>query len=282
MNSSVDYLNNPWRPVKNRIIKSSSLSQQILEEGYAVLDFADAAQIKELNILYSNEHKLDIDGGGMFYSLYSQHIDYRKKINECISEILRPSVSALFQDYREVVNTFIVKFPGPKSEFFIHQDTTGLDEYRYSPLSIWLALDDIEKENGCMCLIPKSHHFFSPYRGISFGFPFDDIKDEVGQYLVPVPVKKGQAIIFDPRVVHNSLENQSDKPRVVSLTGLFPKEAEFIHCYLDGSKDETELNSINRMKISLLNIHTFWLIAPTDRQWERLFKKHHSVFHRWV
>lgn len=235
MNSTVDFLNNPWRPVKNRIIKSNDLAEKILTDGFAIVNFASDDQIKSIQELYDKEHNVNATDGGMFYSLYSQNTDYRWTIHRGISEVLKPSLDTFFEGYKEMVNTFIAKLPGPRSEFFIHQDTTGLDEHRYSPLSIWLPLDDVDAENGSMSVLPKSHQFFTPYRGISFGYPFDDIKEELLKYMIPLSLKKGEALIFDPRVVHNSAANTSNSPRIVSLTGLFPKSATFRHCYLDKS-----------------------------------------------
>ena len=264
MNGKVDYLNNPWKPVKHGIIKDAELTERIHKIGYAVVDFASDLQICDLQDLYDSEHALDDNEGGMFYSLYSAKIDYRKRINDTISGILKPSLESLFKDYREVINTFIVKLPGPKSEFFLHQDTTGLNEHRFSPLSVWLPLDDVTEKNGCLSVIPKSHHFFSPYRGISFPYPFDGIKNHLSKYLVPIEVKKGQAIIFDPRIVHNSKANTSNSARIVSLTGLFPKEADFIHCYMDMQQDKTELEFYKQGKNFLIE-YPYLLVNCTER-----------------
>jgi hypothetical protein len=241
MNGKVDYLNNPWKPIPHTIFKDAELAQQIHDVGYAVIDFASGSQIEKLQQLYDQEHALPNGEGGMFYSLYSSKIEYRRLVNDTISKVLEPSVKLNFENYREVINTFIAKLPGPKSSFSLHQDTTGLDEHKYSPLSVWLPLNDVTEQNGCMSVIPKSHHFFSPYRGVSFPDPFDGIKNNLAKYLVPVTVKKGQAVIFDPRLVHNSSANMSDKPRIVSLTGLFPESVDFLHCYMDMGQKPTAI-----------------------------------------
>lgn len=253
-----------WKVQPHTIFKDNLLADEIHENGYKVVDFASEEQINSLKNFYENEHLIEESEGGMFYSLYSQQLAYRRKTNDYISETLKPSIERFFKDYKEVVNSFIVKLPGPKSQFFIHQDTTGLDEFKYSPLSVWLPMDDVNEENGCVCLVPKSHHFFGPYRGISFPSEFEEIKDVVAKFLIPIELKKGQALIFDPRVVHNSVSNVSDSPRIVSLTGLFPKEAGFVHCYSDMSKDEKEIEFYKQDDDFLLK-YPYLLVNCTER-----------------
>jgi hypothetical protein len=136
-----------------------------------------------------------------------------------------------FTGYKNIVNTFVTKVSGPESGFYTHQDTTALDEFKHSSLSVWIPLQDITPDNGALGVIEKTHWFFSPYRGVSFAFPFSGINDTVKTYLKPLYLKAGEALIFDPRIVHNSMPNTSGSNRLVALCGVFPKEAEFITCY---------------------------------------------------
>lgn len=230
-----------WKPVRHHVIKSDALADQIHESGYAVIPFLDEAQLKHITAFYEQEHALHIEDGGMFYSLYSKDLAYRKRVHETLGAIFKPLLEEHFRDYKNIVNTFITKAPGPASEFYVHQDTTALDEYHYSPLSIWIPLQDITPDNGALGVIEKTHWFFSPYRGISFAQPFQGINDTVRAYLKPVYLKAGEALVFDPRIVHHSMPNRSNANRLVALCGIFPEEAEFINCFKStepGSKIE--------------------------------------------
>ena len=88
---------------------------------------------------------------------------------------------------------------------------------------------------------PRTHRIFSPHRGISFPFPFAGINDTVREYLKPVTLKAGEAVFFDPRILHNSLSNQSDQDRVAIICGIFPEEADFVINYKDGPDKKIEL-----------------------------------------
>jgi len=223
------YLN--WKPVKHVVFKSDSLAEKIHTTGFSIFDGLSSEQLMKLKDLFNNEHSFDVKEGGMFYSMYSRDKEYRKRVHETIAEILKPTLEAHFKDYKNVVNAFVVKLPGEKSEFYVHQDTTAIDEFRFSPLSLWIPLHEITPKNGALAVIEKTHWFFSPYRGVSFGFPFKKINNTIKKYLKPVYMKAGEVMCFDNRIIHNSMANTSDQLRIAVICGIFPKEASFQTCY---------------------------------------------------
>lgn len=220
-----------WQPVRHTIFKNDELADTIHKTGFAVVSFLNEEQLAALKDLYHQTHNIEERKGGMFYSVYSQDLEYRTHIHHQIETIIDTALRAYIQDYKTIINSFIVKASGPESEFYVHQDTTGLDEWKYSPLSFWIPLTDITKDNGALCLMPQSQWLFSPYRSISFDPPFQNIVSKVRGYLEPIYMKAGQALIFDNRVIHNSLPNLSGHERVVVMSGVFPKNAELITCF---------------------------------------------------
>lgn len=220
-----------WTPIKHSVIKDDAMANEIHTKGYVVIPFLNGEQLQAAKVLYEQEHSFDIKNGGMFYSLYSKDISYRKRVHETLNNLFNPILQEHFKNYKNIVNTFITKASGPDSEFYVHQDTTALDEFKHSPLSIWIPLQDITPDNGALGVIEKTHWFFSPYRGISFKSPFQAINSNLKSYLKPIYLKAGEAIVFDPRIVHNSMPNTSGNDRIVALCGVFPKEAEFITCF---------------------------------------------------
>ncbi|MFT4543881.1 MAG: hypothetical protein ACI9EQ_000331 [Bacteroidia bacterium] len=231
MNSKVDYLDNPWKPVPQTVIRDKTISNEVEEIGFSVKNMIPEESISELLELYSDTHQINEEHGGMFYSVYSQNLDYRKQIHDKIGAILAPIVREQFKDYRVLLNSFVIKASGSKSEFCMHQDTTGLDELTHSPVSLWIPLDDVDESNGCLWVLPKSHGFFSPYRSISFPAPYEEIQDDVKRYLQPVKMKKGEALFFDNRLVHHSFGNETGKTRIAVVCGLFPQDAKLLTCH---------------------------------------------------
>lgn len=222
-----------WKPVKHTVVNDEAIQNTLLNVGYIVAGNIGKDKVLSLNGLYEISHQFKSEKGGMFYSLYSRDIDYRVRVDKEISNILKPFYDSIFSDYKTVINSFIVKVAGPGSDFTLHQDSTGLDEYKYSPLSAWIPLQDTTLENGTLCLIPKTHRFFHPYRGISFATPFAEYENVLRKYLVPINLKAGDVLLFDNRLVHYSHLNSSETERVVVMSGIFPKEAAILSVYKD-------------------------------------------------
>jgi ectoine hydroxylase-related dioxygenase (phytanoyl-CoA dioxygenase family) len=231
-----------WEPVLHEVVKDENLQAELHQTGYAIKSLLNDNQLKALSEIYHETHRLKAEEGGMFYGMYSLDLEYRKKVHEQIAAILQPVLEEHFVSYKNIINFFVVKLPGPKSELNIHQDMTSLDEFKYSPLSLWIPLHDIHEKNGAVCVVPKSHRLFSPYRSISFETPYGNLTEDIVQYLRPVYLKKGQALFFDPRILHHSLPNMSTEPRVALVAGIFPEDAEVITCFKEPQpKAEIEL-----------------------------------------
>lgn len=213
-------------PVRHSYITDSQLQNTIFEKGFCVLDALDSSEIESLKALYHERH--DLKETGMFYSLYSKDLTYRREIYDRIAQILTPFLATNFHGHQLLYNIFILKAPGKESKFFVHQEPSMMDESRFSPLHIWIPLEDITEQNGAVCLVEKTHYLHSPQRGISFPAVFDQIQSTVQHYMTPIYMKAGQVLVFDPRLIHFSLPNFSDHTRAAVLCGLAPAEAEII------------------------------------------------------
>jgi hypothetical protein len=247
-----------WTPKKHDFIVDNELQDVIHEKGYKIIDCLSSELITQLHELYKKEHSFNLDEGGMFYSMYSKDKSYRKRVHEEIGALLKPFLDTYFKDYKNVINAFVIKLPGEKSEFYVHQDTTGLNEFEYSPLSLWIPLHDITQKNGALALIEKSHWFFSPYRSISMPFPFQKINETIKKYLKPLFMKKGEVLFFDNRVIHNSLKNESNEPRVAIICGVFPEKASFLTCFHDVKQPDSAIELIEHDENFLLEFDHFF------------------------
>lgn len=225
------YLNNPWKPVRHTVMKSEKLTNTIHDIGYKVIPFLNDTALNQLRELYNTTHQINDEKGGMFYSVYSRDLEYRKKIHDEIGQILQPMLEEHLTDFKVIINSFVIKAPGPESEFHLHADTSGVDERKYSALNVWIPLIDVDEKNGALALIPKSHKFFTPFRSISFPAPFDHIQSTVKKYLEVIPTKAGEALIFDNRCLHNSPPNTTNETRVAVVCGLIPKDVPIVTCH---------------------------------------------------
>ena len=207
-----------------------------------MVDFVEQDQVSSLIELYRVEHNLSNENGGMFLSTFSKDIEYRRRIHARTHDILLKSFNKFFVNYDDNINSFAIKTPGKKSHFVIHQDVAAIDETKHSLLNIWTPLDNVILDNGPLFVIPGSHRIFSPYRCPTVPSIISNLQSELYKYAIPVYLNLGQAIFFDPRVVHFSTPNLSTKDRVVIQSRIYPHEANVV-VYYNG-----DVNNKNRVE----------------------------------
>jgi Phytanoyl-CoA dioxygenase (PhyH) len=95
-----------------------------------------------------------------------------------------------------------------------------------SHLTCWIALDDSDRDNGCLYYVPGSHRWkLLPRTGLTGNM--DEIMTvltpEQKQAFLPVPIelKRGQCTFHHPLMVHGSFENRSQRPRRATLINAF-------------------------------------------------------------
>jgi hypothetical protein len=95
-----------------------------------------------------------------------------------------------------------------------------------SHLTCWIALDDSDRDNGCLYYVPGSHRWkLLPVTGLTGDM--DDImtvlSPEQKKAFQPVPIelKRGQCTFHHPLMVHGSYENRSQRPRRATLINAF-------------------------------------------------------------
>ena len=131
---------------------------------------------------------------------------------------------------------FVISKPPHSPPLFWHQDWTGWNDdssYQAQPQQLFLMyyLIDTEPGNGCLRLIPGSHR---KRHRLHDDVP-DAHTDEIKRMMDPdhpayqpvadsvdVPVRAGDLVIGDSRLLHGSYGNRSDRRRTVITLWYFP------------------------------------------------------------
>jgi len=114
---------------------------------------------------------------------------------------------------------WFVKEPHSKGFVSFHQDSAYWNLSETTALSVWVAFEDANHDNGCMQVVPGSHkHLFEHvdirdndnmlWRGQTAMGDVDLAK------AVDMPLGAGQFSIHHGRIVHGSSANHSDRRRV--------------------------------------------------------------------
>lgn len=98
-----------------------------------------------------------------------------------------------------------------------HQDLPYWPMNESGALSIWIALDDVNEQNGCMMFVPTSHTV-GKLTGIDLVNPQDIYEYVKGTHIerttpVKVPLKAGSCTFHNGLTFHYAHANITDKPR---------------------------------------------------------------------
>jgi len=141
-----------------------------------------------------------------------RQVMYTPKIVEEVAQLLRASEVRCWHDQIQY------KPAGTGGVNMCHQDSTYWSTLtpKDQQISAWIALDDVDAENGCMSMIPGSHAWGVEIEFLHTLKKFDDMPAEhKGHALKPVlcPVKRGHVHYHHSLTWHGSPENRSGRPR---------------------------------------------------------------------
>ncbi len=121
------------------------------------------------------------------------------------AQLLGPNVCFTHQQY-------IIKHPDPRARTDVpwHQDSGYGELDPPLDLTVWIALDECTLDNGCLWVLPGSeqrglqpHVASKGLRGV--------VVDEPG---VALPMRAGDAVLFNGLLLHRSLPNRTEQTRV--------------------------------------------------------------------
>jgi len=212
---------------------------QLMEKGYCVFDQALKKEVlgkikgvsrqalQELSIEHRNKNKSQ---GSLI--LIADYPDFSMLIgNDELREIFR---ILGFRDTR-FSSGYIISKPKNSPALFWHQDWWGWDH----PLSftdqiaqvfVMIYLQDTNNKNGCLRVIPGSHRSFHSLHLNQSAHtesvsrvedPDDQIYNSIPEE-VAVPVKYGDVIVGDARLIHGSFPNKSEDERTLITLWFHP------------------------------------------------------------
>jgi ectoine hydroxylase-related dioxygenase (phytanoyl-CoA dioxygenase family) len=210
------------------IFKDISLQKKFERDGYVVMPFLSAEEVMQLRAIY----KANVVADESFHSTsYHPDLSFKKTLDEKIRNIIQPHADAVLSHYRPLGAAFLTKNSGPTSAMPIHQDWTVTDEKKFFSATIWIPLQDTSFTNGAIQVIPGSHRFSEALRSPSLEVSFTGIYHRLQSFLKLLPMKAGEAFIFNHALMHASPPNLSGEPRIAVAFGFVPQDASLCMYY---------------------------------------------------
>ena len=157
--------------------------------------------------------------GGNSYSISTAHLKYGKvydllthpRVVAVVADLLGPDVVAWGSHY-------FCKMPRDGKRVPWHQDASYWPLTPAKTVTVWLAIDDADRENACMRFIPGTHHLghltykMTEDRGENV---LNQEVEDVERFGTPVDVelKAGEISVHADLLLHGSEPNDSDRRR---------------------------------------------------------------------
>lgn len=215
-------------PPAVRVLRDDRLDRRLQRDGFVVFDLVDPDVVAPLREEFGSLRGWE--GHGFQSDLVVPDTDLRRAISTTIAATLDDHVTPLFDGYRPFLRNFLCKHPDPASDLYIHRDWMYVDERSGDHTYVaWVPLEDVDGANGQLRVLRGSHHLDESLRGTELIAPWLDHTAVIEERLLSVPVRSGQCIVFDNRLVHSSWPNLTERPRVVAAVGMRPEHAPLVH-----------------------------------------------------
>jgi hypothetical protein len=223
-----------------KIFKSNELQTEFEGKGYCVLNLASQNKTETIK-QFLNNHVGDESQFGYRGEKVFEKTSQLRVISKFLKETLVEELNTVFENVNIFSGTFLIKPNNPDSFLHLHQDWTNVEEENNVSFGVWLALDDVNENNGGLFFIPGSHKVESTVRPNNhYPWPFEEHKTQLLSFKENVSCKKGQCIVLNHRVLHGSNLNNGNKPRLAAVLAGINKNAQLIHYYVNQQNKNNE------------------------------------------
>ena len=213
------------------------LESRFRELGYVVVDFLTPAAAADLLTVCRGLHPAPTEGARAWEcDFYAEERHTKETAAAAIAEAFAAPVDHVLRDHRTFLHNFVLNWPGPDGGLELHQHSSTVDEREFRSAVIWCALNDSTEANGTLHVVPRSHRVLQGHKAERGPEWIDGLRDELlADHLTSIPLRAGQALIFDNGLLHCSFPNRTDTPRVTGVATVAPRTAELRYFDCAGS-----------------------------------------------
>ncbi|MCO5233293.1 MAG: phytanoyl-CoA dioxygenase family protein [Chitinophagales bacterium] len=223
-----------------QLILDEKLNKDFFEKGFAKFQLFSEEQVDKLRGFYF-QHAFVQKKEGVYFNTTSNSgdIDLVKKTSQyLLDNYFRPELKKHLCNFQLTLSNYLVKESGKDSAVSAHQDWLLVDESKHVSFNCWVCLEDANYNTGNMQFIPGSHRFQNNIRVAHTDRFFDRIATNISNYMIDIPTKAGECVVFSHAIVHASRKNKSGHPRIAVVAGGYTDGADLLFYYRENKEQE--------------------------------------------
>jgi hypothetical protein len=223
----------------NAILTSDERKRELAHKGYSVISLLDADEIRRVQSLHDGV--FPAVPADFHSSIVSATAEQQMRVLDGLRAIVGAKLQSLLPECRIRLAAFMTKRPNSqRGRLPLHQDPWITDHREQMAPAVWCPLVDVDRASACLRVVPGSQHLFRfpcPMNALTIGarhltyqWDADPLADD---FIHDVPLRAGMAVVYDPRILHGSGENLSERTRVAFNCFMVPKDRELRVYYWD-------------------------------------------------
>lgn len=209
--------------------KDPDLQRQFAEQGYVILPLLtteEAAHYRARAVACMPATPTINDPQDALY--FTEFDAERREAGGALAkEMAEERIEALLDDYAVFGGSIAAKVPG-SGPLTMHQHQPMTSNQFEPALHLWLTLDEVGEDNGALRVVPGSQQILRHIQSFS-ELPFftSFYREMEERFAVTLPMRAGEAILFERSLVHGSAANTSERPSLRVLSTVLPSESTF-------------------------------------------------------
>ena len=164
------------------------------------------------------------DPSGLYVSFQDSDLDYRREVYRYLRDFVSPRLDRILADYR-VLTATVVEKPAGEGDMELHRDWWMSADPADMNLIVWCPLVDTDEGNGTIRLVVGSQRVTGDISAAHASKYFAGYGEELKRRARPIPLRAGEALLFDATMAHWSPENRSAESRPALSLMCLPKAA---------------------------------------------------------
>jgi ectoine hydroxylase-related dioxygenase (phytanoyl-CoA dioxygenase family) len=208
-------------------LRDARLDEVLERDGFVLIPGAARSSVRPLRRLH--HRVVGQVPAGFDSTFYSGDRTVKEAVHTKLLAAMTPMLDSLFVGHEPLLTNFVTKGRSESGVMPPHQDWTFVDEDDAASLNVWIPLVAVDRRNGAMSLLPHGHQMPLTIRGTDTPDPFGAIGDALADQMVEVPMRAGDVLVHDHRVLHGSPPNRRRRARVVAGCALLPEGVRPLH-----------------------------------------------------